>query len=310
MRPMLATPGERVPTGPAWVHELKWDGMRVLADLRGGRARLTTRTERDVSGNFPELAPLADLYDDVLLDGEVVALEQGRPSFRTLAERMHVAAPSPRLVQRRPVTYVVFDLLRLFGTDLTTQPWSARRELLERLDLTGPAWQVPPVHDDGQALHTATLEQDLEGIVSKRRSARYYPGRRSEDWLKFSHRTVHSFVVGGWKPEKEGRGLGSVLVGRADGDGGWAYAGRVGSGLAGRAAQPVIEAMRPLVRADAPFSTEVPWVEGRDATWVEPVIVIDVRVLGITESGSLRQPTYLGIRSDLRPSDLVEVHGG
>jgi bifunctional non-homologous end joining protein LigD len=136
---MLATPAAAVPTGPAWVHEVKWDGMRVLADIHGGQLTLTSRTGNDVTASYPELAGLADTYDDLLLDGEVVALQEGRPSFAALADRMHVAdrRRAERLAAVRPVTYMVFDLLRLFGEDLTGQPLSARRELLERLDLTG-----------------------------------------------------------------------------------------------------------------------------------------------------------------------------
>ena len=147
MRPMLATVAESVPTGDAWVHEVKWDGMRVLVDVRDGVVTLWSRSERDVTAAFPELAALGEDYDDMLLDGEVVALDDGRPSFHALAERMHVTRPrqAERLAVTRPVTLMVFDLLRLFGADITGQPWSARRELLERLDLSGRHWQVPAV---------------------------------------------------------------------------------------------------------------------------------------------------------------------
>ena len=190
--------------GPAWVHEVKWDGMRLLADVQDGRLSLTSRTGRDVTAAFPELEPLAAAYEDMLLDGEVVALDGGLPSFHALAERMHVTdrRRAERLAATRPVTFIVFDLLRLFGSDLTGQPWSSRRELLERLDLAGPHWQVPPVYDDGEGLFEATLERGLEGVVSKRRSTpvcRGPPIRR----LAQARRTAAtvSAVVGGWRPE-------------------------------------------------------------------------------------------------------------
>ncbi|HEX6916453.1 MAG TPA: DNA ligase, partial [Phycicoccus sp.] len=117
MRPMLATPAGRVPAGDAWVHEVKWDGMRVLVDVSGGRVTVWSRTERDVTAAFPELDGLASAYDDMLLDGEVVAFEEGRPSFHALADRMHVTSRGKalKLVASRPVTLIVFDLLRLFG---------------------------------------------------------------------------------------------------------------------------------------------------------------------------------------------------
>jgi bifunctional non-homologous end joining protein LigD len=287
--------------------------MRVLADVRDGRLTLTSRAGNDATASFPELAGLADLYDDMLLDGEVVALDGGRPSFGALAERMHVRdrRKAERLATTRPVTFMVFDLLRLYGSDLTSQPLSARRELLERLDLDGRHWQVPPVYDDGQELFDATLEQGLEGVVSKRRSSPYLPGRRSADWLKSPHRATHSVVVGGWRPEQtndSGR-LGAVLVGTPDGEGGWAFLGRVGSGIAGRAATLLAEEIGTATIPSSPFSTPVPRVDAVGTTWVEPRVVVEVRALEVTRDGRLRQPAYLGVRPDLTPADLQEVNG-
>lgn len=307
MQPMLATAVERLPHGPEWVHEVKWDGMRVLADVHDGRLRLTSRNGNDATVSFPELAGLATAYDDLLLDGEVVALDQGVPSFAALAERMHVGDPrrAERLAQERPVTLMIFDLLRLFGTDLTAQPWSARRELLERLDLDGPRWQVPPVHDDPDELWEATRENGLEGVVSKRRTARYQPGRRTEDWRKRAHRTDLSAVVGGWRPETSGRPrIGAVLVGLPAAGGGWRYAGRSGSGMTGRMAQDLADLLGPLERAAPPFVDEVPPIDARGTTWVEPRVVVEIRTLGGTDQQRLRHPIFRGIRRDLTPADV------
>ncbi len=313
---MLATVAERVPTGPDWVHEVKWDGMRVLADVAGGRVTLASRSGRDVSVSFPELAGLGGQYEDMLLDGEVVALEGGRPSFAALAERMHVSSPrkAAQLALDRPVTFMAFDLLRLFGADLTGQPWSARRELLERLDLAGPAWQVPPVYDDGPGLLAATADQGLEGIVSKRRLSPYAVGRRSPDWRKSAHRTSLSVVVGGWRPETgTADRLGAILVGVPDGSGGWAYAGRVGSGLVGAAGARLAAALEPLRHNVSPFSAPVPREDAAGTTWVRPRLVVEVRSLGWgggSEGPRLRQPAYLGLRADLDPADLVDLSEG
>ena len=313
MRPMLASHATAIPDGEDWIHEVKWDGMRVLADVHDGALTLTSRIGNDVTASFPELADLAGSYDDMLLDGEVVALDGGRPSFGALAERMHVQdrRKAERLATVRPVTLMVFDLLRLYGSDLTGQALSARRELLERLDLNGRHWQVPPVYENGQELFAATLEQGLEGVVSKRLSAPYLPGRRSTDWLKSPHRTSVSAVVGGWRPEKtndSGR-LGAVLLGVPDGNGGWRFAGRMGSGIAGRAAVQLAEALAPHSRPDSPFSEEVPRLDRAGVTWVDPVVVVEARTLEVTRDGRLRQPAYLGMRPDLTPDDLQEVDG-
>lgn len=310
MRPMLATLTESVPAGPEWVHEVKWDGMRVIVEAKGGTLTVTSRTGRDVTVAYPELAPLADLYDDMVLDGELVAMVDGRPSFAGLTERMHVtnARRAATLAGSRPVTLMAFDLLRLLGQDLTAQPWSARRRLLEQLEIDAPRWQVPPTHDDGEGLLTATAEQRLEGIVSKRRASPYAAGRRSPDWLKRPHRGSESVVIGGWRREVGGTLLGAVLVG-VPGPDGWEFVGRVGAGLAGRAGAAMLTRLRPLERGDSSFATEVPREDARGTTWVDPEVVIDVASLG-RATGRLRQPSYLRVRTDLTAADLRETSDG
>jgi bifunctional non-homologous end joining protein LigD len=310
MRPMLASPGTVIPHGPDWVHEIKWDGMRVLADVANGRLKLSSRNENDVTATFPELSTLAGpgMPDDMLLDGEVVALESGLPSFAALAERMHVSNDrrARRLAVSRSVTFMAFDLLRLGGADLTRQPLAQRRATLEALGLAGPHAQVPPTYEDGLALQTATLEQGLEGVVSKRLSSRYSPGRRSPDWLKFPHRTSRSVVIGGWRLETDSPNrLGAVLVGHPAQDG-LAYLGRVGSGLAGREQEHVLRALQGLGVDASPFTDEVPPADAQGTRWVRPEVVIDVQSLGLSAQGRLRQPSYRGLRPDLSPDDVHE----
>jgi hypothetical protein len=200
---MLATPGA-LPSGPEWLFEVKWDGMRLLADVADGRVRLSSRSERDVTANFPELAALTDLVPDVLLDGEVVLLEGGVPSFAALADRMH-GPVAPRVAQARPVTFMVFDVLRLYGVPLLERPFAERRGTLERLDLSSiPVLSLSPIYTDGGALLDATRERGMEGVVAKRRDAGYRPGRRSPSWTKVTHRHSQACVVGGWRPERGG----------------------------------------------------------------------------------------------------------
>lgn len=305
MRPMLATRGDHVPSGEGWQHEVKWDGMRVLADVREGAVRLHSRNENDVTVSFPELLD-PPLDDDALLDGEVVAFAEGGPSFAALAERMHVsrADRAARLAERIPVTLLVFDVLRLGDRDLTGAPLSERRGVLDGLAIGDERWQVPPVYDDGPMLFDATLQQGLEGIVSKRLTSRYHPGQRSKDWLKFPHRRRGSYVVGGWRRETDSLDrLGAVLVGEPTAEG-LLYRGRVGSGIAGRKAVVLRELMEGLTRVDNPFADEVPRLDALGASWVEPVLVVEVESLGPSSQGRLRQPSYLGVRSDLSPGDL------
>jgi bifunctional non-homologous end joining protein LigD len=308
MRPMLASAGTVIPGGPEWVHEIKWDGMRVLADVADGRLRLWSRNENDVTSTFPELSTLAGsgMPDDMLLDGEVVALDAGLPSFAALSERMHITnvRKARRLAVARPVTFMVFDLLRLDRVDLTSQSLAQRRAALEGIGLGGVNTQVPPTYADGGALQTATLEQGLEGVVSKRLSSRYRPGRRSPDWLKFPHRISRSVVIGGWRPETDRvRQLGAVLVGRPT-PRGLAYLGRVGSGLAGPEQDRVLRALQGRRVDTSPFADEIPAMDAQGTQWVRAEVVMDVQSLGLTAQGRLRQPAYRGLRPDLSPDDV------
>lgn len=325
MQPMLATRGDHVPVGADWVHEVKWDGIRALVDVHAGRVRILTRNENEVSVAYPELAGLAGLGGphggDLLLDGEIVALGDGVPSFSALADRMHVRNPvtAARLASSNPVTYLVFDLLRLAGQDLTGRPLRERRELLLGLGISEGfaedervAWQVPPTYDDGVMLRDAAAAQGLEGIVSKKLGSLYFPGRRTKDWLKFPLRQTGSFVVGGYRHETgstPGRGggrLGAVLVGLPGPDG-LDFRGKVGSGIAGRAGQLLGEMLRPLAVADSPFGTELAKADRLGTVWVRPEIVVDVEYLTLTPDGRLRQPAYRGVRSDLSADDLGDA---
>ena len=184
------------------------------------------------------------------------------------------------------------------------QPLSARRHALADLDLHDDRWQTPPAYDDGRMLFDATLQQGLEGIVSKRLSSRYRPGLRSKDWLKFAHRRRDSYVVGGWRRETDSQDrLGAVLVGEPTADG-LLYRGRVGSGLAGKKAVMLRELLAGLTRATKPFADEVPRPDALGTTWVEPVLVVDVDTHHTSRRQRLRQPSYRGVRPDLSPDDL------
>ncbi len=308
---MLATRGVSVPTGPGWSHEVKWDGVRVLAAvLDDGSVRLTSRNENNVSAAWPELATSPLPGRSLVVDGEVIALnERGLPDFRTLAERMHVrrASTAAALAERVPATFMVFDLLRLDGEDLLAQPLERRRELLVGLDGLGASgWQVPGSYDDGPMLHAATLEQGLEGIVSKRLSSPYTVGARSPHWLKFAHRHRGSYVIGGWRPQEGTAGgterLAALLVGEPGPDG-LAYRGRVGSGIGERQSRQLSSLVAGLAADESPFAGPVPREDARGTHWVDPVLVVDVDTHGAGYE-RLRQPSFQGVRTDLSAQDL------
>lgn len=305
MRPMLATHGRTVPVGDAWTHEVKWDGVRALTEVRDGTLRMTSRNENAITVAWPELSTSPYGERDLLVDGEIIALnDRGVPDFRTLQERMHVrkAAAAERLAQTVPAIYMVFDLLRLDGRDLAQEPLEKRRAALEGLALDG-TWQVPPAYDDGAMLFEATLQQGLEGVVSKRRTSTYRFGERSPHWLKLAHRHRLSYVVGGWRPQEGTTDrLAALLVGEVT-PAGLLYRGRVGSGIGARQSRALTGLVAGLGRADSPFADEVPAIDARGTRWLEPVLVVDIDTHGRGYQ-RLRQPSFQGVRPDLSPEDL------
>lgn len=302
---MLATFTDSVPSGAAWVHEVKWDGWRVIAEIRDGSVHLASRSGRDITANFPELGGL--VLPDLVLDGEIVALDEtGVPSLHALADRIAGPVRAGR-ARPKPVTVMLFDVMALDGRDLTDEPWERRRALLEALapNLDHDRWAVPEVYDDGELLLEVTAQNGLEGVVSKRRDSRYTPGERSPYWLKRPHRGTRSVVIGGWREETGSRRrLGSVLVGLPREDGRLDLLGRVGSGLAGEAGRDLGRHLAGLGTDVCPFA-DVPREDGLGALWVRPEVVIDVESLGFAAHGRLRQPTYRGLRPDLSPADLA-----
>jgi bifunctional non-homologous end joining protein LigD len=296
---------------PSWLHEVKWDGIRVLARVSASAVQLWSRNENDVSPAYPELQELAGSGLDVLLDGEIVALLDGVPRFAAIADRMHVrdVRRAEQLSRVNPVTLMVFDLLQVDGRDVMGRPLTERRSRLEELGVQGPSWQVPATYDDGQMLYDATREQGLEGVVSKKRGSLYVPGRRSADWLKLPHRPTRSYVVGGWRLETDSESrLGAVLVGQPTGRG-LSYRGRVGSGIAGKVGQRLVDVLAPLTAQESPFCDEVPRIDAKGTTWVRPEVVVEIAALGMTPALRLRQPAYLGVRQDLAPADLEHLDG-
>lgn len=303
---MLATTGP-LPIGPGWAYEFKWDGVRALATVHGGSLRLHARSGAEITAAYPELAPLARQVDDAVLDGEVVVLDdRGRPSFVALAERMHVREPirAARLAAALPVTYLVFDLLSLGERDLRDQPWSVRRELLDSLDLGGARWLVPPYFLDGAATLAAVEENGLEGVVAKRLASTYRPGVRSPDWIKHKAEASAEFVIGGYRPGV--RTLGALLIGTPGPDG-LTYRGRVGGGIKASDERDLLDTLKPLAVPVSPFATPLPREDAKDATWVRPERVVEIKYGQRTPDGRLRFPRFLRLRPDLAPEEVSDA---
>jgi bifunctional non-homologous end joining protein LigD len=206
------------------------------------------------------------------------------------------------------VSYVIFDLLHLEGRSLLGLPYEERRRLLDELELTGPSWQVPAFHrGDGEALLAATRERGLEGIVAKRLESPYRPGKRTREWLKIKNLRSQEVVVGGWLPGKgrrEGE-IGALLAGyweTQDGERRLRYAGKVGTGFDAADLRMLAHKLEPLRRDESPFSGRQPQ---RGANFVEPRLVAEVEFNEWTDAGTLRHPSYKGLRDDKDPAEVV-----
>lgn len=313
---MKATAGD-LPTGDGWIYEVKWDGMRALAFVDGSAVRMQSGNERDVTASWPELVGLGDALPaaNAVLDGELVATDEGRPSFGMLQQRMHIsnAAEAQRRAADVPITYVVFDLLHLDGHSLLAMPLRERRALLEQVLDAAPSWRLSPLHDDGAALYDAAVERGLEGIVAKRADSPYEPGKRTRSWLKVKVRRRQEMVVGGWLPGEGGRAgrIGALLVGYHDqeGDGGpLRYAGRVGTGFTEAELARLGGLLAPLAIDDCPFDPPPPRPDiARGATWVRPELVAELAFAEWTGDGRLRHPSYLGLRTDKPATEVTRA---
>jgi bifunctional non-homologous end joining protein LigD len=308
LEPMLARTGPLPPDDGRWAYEIKWDGVRAIAFVQGGTLDLQARSGRDISARYPELRPLAAALagHEVVLDGEVVAFDGARPSFQKLQSRMHLTSDSQirRMAQQDPVHYIAFDLLYLDGRSLLDDRYDERRAALAELGLAGPTWQAPAHHvGDGAALLEATRAQQLEGIVAKRLDCPYLPGRRSPGWVKVKNIGTTDVVVGGWLEGEGGRSgrLGALVIGIPDEEGVLRYAGRVGSGFTDAELGRVKRLLDELASDASPFVGRQP---PKLTHFVEPELVARVDFTERTGAGTLRQPSYKGLRDDVAPRDV------
>jgi len=305
---MLATIVEETPSDPAWLFEIKYDGVRVLASRAGDEIELRGRSGQLVTTRYPEVtAALRALpLKSFVLDGEIVALDdRGRSSFQRLQERMGLTRPADveRVRGEVPVSAVLFDALGLDGRDLRRLPLEARKECLKLLvPPRGVVYFGDHVLEHGADFLAAACEQGLEGVVAKKRDS-LYAAQRSRDWLKIKCQLRQEFVIGGYTaPQGTRAHFGALHLGLYD-RGELVYVSKVGTGFDVRTLKDISGKLRQLERPTSPFVRGTP--AGRDHHWVEPRLVAEVRFSEFTRDGGIRHPSFLGLRDDTRAEDCV-----
>ena len=318
IEPMLATSVEVTRFGDedGWAFEMKWDGVRAIAYLAGGQVKLLSRKGRDDTRAYFDVAEELTKINakTAILDGEVVVTDSaGRPNFGLLQHRINLTKPADieRVAKSYPAQLMLFDILELNGQSLIKKSYQERRAILEDLVPPNPGSriQVPPIFEGDLEAARATADQlQLEGVVAKRRSSIYQPGRRTHTWLKIKLHRAQEVVIGGWRPGRGRRsgGLGSLLMGIPT-EAGLHYVGRVGSGFNDRQLDDIQVKLDRLSRKTSPF-IDVPREDARDAHWVTPSLVGEVTYGELTEPGRLRHPVWRGLRPDKSPSEVVWEH--
>jgi bifunctional non-homologous end joining protein LigD len=299
---MSATLSDKIPRGDDWLYEIKWDGYRIVATVAGGEPDLRTRRDQDYTQRFENVARelvKALKTPDCVVDGEVCALdEDGRPSFSAMQQ----GKPGT------PIVYYVFDVLEVEGEPMIELPLEERRKRLEKLlDKRNRIVKFSESFDDGEALLRAAEKQKLEGIMAKRLGSRYFPGRRSREWLKIKGHGRQEFVIAGYTRGQGRRAgtLGSLVLATYQG-GDLVYVGNVGTGFNDREIDRLLKKLKPLVR-DTPAFREVPKmprIRKGDVIWAEPKLVAEVEFVEWTHDGRLRAPAYKGLREDKEATEV------
>lgn len=297
--PELAILRESPPVGERWLHEVKWDGYRILTTIEDGQVRLWSRNVKPWEDKIPDIRQAIEALSlrSARLDGELIAITEGQPDFNALQRTLSGEAPSP-------LAYVLFDMPYLEGFDLSRSPLIARKQALS--DLLG---ESPPAHlsysshvvGNGEEAFQGASQQRLEGIMSKRVDSPYRGGR-GDDWVKVKRLESDEFAVVGYTDAKGSRsGFGSLLLAKPR-EGGWYYVGRVGTGFNSAmlgALRKKLDAQK-RAKADIEHTDDAP----RDAYWIEPTMVAEVFYRGIGNQGLLRQPSLKTMREDKAPKDL------
>lgn len=298
IRPMLATPAREAFDDTEWLFELKYDGYRVLANVKNHQVRLYSRNGIGYNEKFAEIhEELSLLSHEAILDGELIVVDsKGNPHFQALQNYDEGT--------KGKLQYKVFDLLHLNGHSLLGLPLTNRKELLREMIPDGNYVQYcDHIQDEGKSFYREAVDQGLEGIIAKRKNSLYYPGTRSEDWLKFKQiQTADSIICGYTQSEKTGRPFGSLILGMEK-NGRLQYTGNCGTGFSHEKTEELYNLFQPIKQDDSPFSEKTN-LKGRVPQWLVPELVCEIKYSEITSDGRFRHPVFLRMRPDRRREQI------
>ncbi len=316
VKPMLAETAQEPFDDPKYVAEWKWNGMRIVARKRGMSASLQGRSGADYTAQFPELKGIVAHIggDAVDVDGEVVCLDaNGLPEFNRLQQRIgkHTDMDIHNAARLFPATFMVFDIVRVNDFDLTAgggaqATWLQRREILEKLVSSDEIIKLSPYVDGTQCrqLHQKAVDLHQEGVMVKTKTGLYYPGGRTQDWLKLKVPKYDQFAICGWTKGTGWREdiMGAIVLGKRETDGRLRWVGCAGSGFTQKVLEDLYAGLQRIQTQQSPFDpgTKVPDL----VSWVKPILVAEVKYYDITKTGQLIWPIFQRVVTEKAVEDL------
>src|SRR5688572_25329875 len=280
-----------------WIFEIKWDGYRAIAEINPTGNKLYSRNGLTFDKAYPKIFhALKSIKKETVIDGEIVVFdEEGRPNFQKLQNY--------KSNDRYTIQYYVFDCLHLDGKDLTDLPLLERKIILQKI--------IPPsdiilfcdhVIGEGKSLFTEMKKMKLEGMIAKRKNSKYYIGKRSSDWLKIKNiQTQEAIIVGFTEPKGSRSAFGSLLL-AVQKKNKLVSIGNVGTGFTDKCLKDLHNKLKKIIRKTSPL--DIPIKQTHDITWVDPILVCNIKFTEITDEGSVRHPVFQGLRVDKTPDEV------
>ena len=286
-----------------WLFEIKWDGYRAITDKTKNNILLYSRNGLNFLDKYPVVAnELKNIKEDVIIDGEIVVLnDEGQPDFQLL---QHYSEN-----QDRPIQYYIFDILKLNNHDTKGLSLLERKELLQKIIPKNEVIKYSDhILEKGKAFFNVSKEKNLEGILAKNIHSKYYPGKRTAEWLKIKHYKTQEAIIAGYTEPAGGRKyFGALILAVKDGNQ-LKYIGHTGTGFNYSSLKEMYEMLQPLVQEKSPFNEKIK--TNMPVTWVKPQLICEVKYSQITSDGKLRHPVYLHLREDKEIEEITSTNGG